>query len=331
MSGWGKMANRTIFIVLLLIIRLSASAQSDSGRRSDWRNHRSTEGSGMDVPIDTVTPLPQLINKLTTDWKFVMTGKAYWIGYTDDMFSIANHGNEAIPLLTGFIDTIHSVKAKEGAIYTLHLIGINSTIVERFFEEFKNRDARNALLKYIGDTELTTTVAYLLNRNPWQTDIPKLMAYLEVPGRDYSKVLSALRMYEVNNSPLHQTISGTIFQRRVRIKTTDYNGIKQVYALAKFQKKFKKNFIVDKEITSSREWTNSFKELSAGKIVRKSASVIACLKTDYLSSYCGYSEQYDYSFDGNTVTVYGPSKARGIWLDWWKNISQKEKEQTFYK
>ncbi len=323
------MANRNIITFLILLTTLSASAQTDSSA-PDRRNYRLTEGSGEKVSIDTVTPLPQLITRLAGDWELIQTFKGYWIGYTDDMFSIAEYGDDAINPLTHFIDTVHSIKAKRGAIYTLHLVGINSTIVGRFFEKFENRNARKALRKYLADTTLHTLVLELLMRDPWVTDIPEYMAYLEAPGKDYSTVLSVLKRYEIENPPLNQRISGGVFERLVKIKADDY-GIKPMDALVTFQKKFSKYFIVDEEIINSKEWTRSHRLLSNVKFSTRKKSVMTYFMSDYFFSYCSFSEIYSYNFDGKIITVYGPAKAREIWLNWWKKIPQDEKEQTYYQ
>lgn len=323
------MESKIIHIFIVLIIGLSASAQTDSNSAFDSRNYLAVEGGGYKVPIDSVTTLPQLVSKLATDWKLVMTGKAYYIGYTDDMFSIANHGNQAIPLLTHFIDTTNTAKAKIGALLVLHLIGINSTIAGRVFEEFKNKNAREALLKYLGDTSLHNNVLSLLMRDPWLTDIPTFMAYLELPERDYAKALSALRRYEINNPPLNQPISGSVFQKRVKYKTTGRYRSEQMHGLISFQKKLEKHLIIDNEITNSTKWANSVKELSIEKTSTQSISVIHYFYAGF-GSFSDFSDLFDYSFDGKTVTVYGPLKAREIWLSWWKSIPKDEKERAFY-
>lgn len=323
------MINKLIITFLILLTILSARAQTDTSA-PDRRNYRLREGGGEKVTIDTITPLPQLINRLAGDWELVQTFKAYWIGYTDDMYSIAEYGNDAINPLIHFIDTVHSVKAKRGAIYTLHLVGINSTIIDRFLEKFENRNARKALLKYMADTTLHTLVLELLMRDPWITDIPEYMAYLEVPGRDYSVVLSVLKRYEIENPPLNQRISGGVFERPVKIKANDYS-IKPIDALVTFQKKFSKYFFIDEEILNSREWIRSHRPLSAIKFSTRTKSVMTYFMSDIFFSYCSFSDIYNYNFDGKILTVYGPTKAREAWLNWWSKIPQAEKERIYYQ
>jgi hypothetical protein len=73
---------------------------------SPEKNERAVEGGWQHVAIDTNTPLPQLIKRLDSNWREIETGKGYWIGYTDDMYSIAAHGDEAIDPLLNFIKSI---------------------------------------------------------------------------------------------------------------------------------------------------------------------------------------------------------------------------------
>ncbi len=94
------------------------------------------EGGAYIPVIDSISSLQYLINKFNGDWKFIPTYKMYWIGYTDYMFSVAARGNDAIPVLINFVDTSKNQHAQEGAIYTLHLIGINGIIAGRFGESF---------------------------------------------------------------------------------------------------------------------------------------------------------------------------------------------------
>lgn len=83
------------------------------------------------MPIDSTTSLINLIDRLSGDWQFIETGKMYWIGYTNDMFSIAARGDSAIGPLVKVVETSSKLKERLGAIYTLHLIGIDRSIKGR--------------------------------------------------------------------------------------------------------------------------------------------------------------------------------------------------------
>jgi hypothetical protein len=100
---------------------------------------RAVTGGSEYVALDTNTPLPQLISRLESNWRLVETGKGYWIGYTDDMYSIAAHGDAAIDPLVGFIKSAQSDKARYGALLSLHLIGIQSRITAGSMRNSKAR------------------------------------------------------------------------------------------------------------------------------------------------------------------------------------------------
>ena len=97
---------RTLTLVLALSFFYSAvNAQIIDSAPSSAPNHRAVLGGEKNVPIDTSTSRPELIKRLEKPWKFVETFKAYWIGYTDDMYSIAAYKDNAIKPLTDLIDT----------------------------------------------------------------------------------------------------------------------------------------------------------------------------------------------------------------------------------
>jgi hypothetical protein len=107
---------------------------------SGKENYLPVEGGAIHMPIDSTTSLINLIDRLSGDWQFIETGKMYWIGYTNDMFSIAARGDSAIGPLVKVVETSSKLKERLGAIYTLHLIGIDRSIKGRGNEPFVNRD-----------------------------------------------------------------------------------------------------------------------------------------------------------------------------------------------
>jgi len=92
-----------------------------------YENYRAVEGGGVKVKIDNETDLNSLILKLESNWGLEMTGKRYWIGYTDLMYSIASRKEEAIEPLMKFYNYTNTANGKFGVLYCLHLIGINSS------------------------------------------------------------------------------------------------------------------------------------------------------------------------------------------------------------
>lgn len=198
---------KSLFISLLFLITWCISqAQIIDRAPSGQVGSRAITGGSEAVKIDTKTPIGDLIKKLELPWDFVETGKLYWIGYTDNMYAIAARKDKAIAPLVSFIASTTNRHAKIGAIYTLHLIGINSSVVGRFVEEFKNKDARNALLDLLKYDELSHTIMTLLTRDPWQSDVPKLFNALSHSKTNYWGILNGLTQYGIKNLPSHQEI-----------------------------------------------------------------------------------------------------------------------------
>ena len=81
----------------------------------------SVQGGVVKVTIDTNTPLPELVERLKGPWREVSTGKGYWIGYTEDMYSIAARSELAIDPLLALARTSNSAHTKRGALLSLHL------------------------------------------------------------------------------------------------------------------------------------------------------------------------------------------------------------------
>ncbi|GAA4048316.1 hypothetical protein GCM10022409_38420 [Hymenobacter glaciei] len=171
----------------------------------------------MEVPIDTVTAVDTLIHRLNGKWEFVETGKAYYIGYTDDMYSIAAHGETAIKPLMEFLKSSATPQGKYGVVYTLHLIGINSVVAGRFYEEFTSKKARQALLSLLNSSELSPAVIHLLMRDPWQSDVPNYFTLLAKPSDNSWILVNALKLQNLPGLPIQQErnipkrISETVF------------------------------------------------------------------------------------------------------------------------
>jgi len=162
------------------------------------------------------TTLDKLIKQLDNNWELEETGKAYWIGYTDLMYKIAEKKDTAIDRLVKYINSTKSDHGKQGAVFCIHLIGIDSKVVGRFKEEFKNKKAREALLKLIKQKELSSLIIFLLARDPWPSDLPVLVNSLE---NNPSNVLAnALFRYSRNKMPFRDSISEYIDTIKVNLE-----------------------------------------------------------------------------------------------------------------
>lgn len=286
---------------------------------------RAIEGQWDKVEIDTTTPLDSLINRLKLPWNFVETGKGYWIGYTDDMFSIAHHKDKAINPLINLIDNTDTLKTKIGALYTLHLIGIDSKIAGRLNEEFNDTLARQALISYLNDNELHQTVLLLLMRDPWPSDIPYFMDYLSIPENEYIMILSALQRYEFDNKPFGQKLSDDVYSMEINIKTNSPHSHNPILYLIALQKKLDGRIFIDNEVVNSKEWMKGEQSLKTADVrtEKQYLGVIIEYLTNTLSSYISFDNRYFYIFKDEIITIYGPEKAREIWLDWWNENNVK--------
>lgn len=304
------------------IITLSLLIVFNIGTLYSQPVYRAVEGGRVEVNIDTITPLEDLVSRLELDWKFAQTGKSYWIGYTDDMYSIAQHGNDAIPYLSQLAKESNSIHTRKGAIYTLHLIGIRCNIKGRFIEEFVDTNARIEILHYLNDPELHKTVVELLMRDPWTIDIPYFMRYLETPNVEYSYVLSALKRYEFENKPLGQKLPDTLLSKEIRVRTTDSSGYSLENMILSLKESMPNSVIIANSILNSEEFSrvNTLDEqmpLQYGKLVIH--LIFYALQGGSL--YCTFDSKYFYSFDEKTIHIMGPNEARAIWLKWWESLN----------
>jgi hypothetical protein len=242
--------------VLLFCILLIAIILSQSCKQHTEFALRIVRGGPDTVIIDNKTPLNKLIKRLNKPWDWVETGAGYWIGYTDDMFSIAFYKEKAIKPLILFITNTDSLKGKIGGIFTLHLIGINSHVAGRQYEEFKDTLARNALFSFIDNPELHKYVLFLLRRDPWAMDIPYIIHYLSIPDRDYLYALSALRRYQpfYDFLPLWQPIPDSILSKELDIYQESDGYNQKISEMIALKNALKGRVIIDKEILQSKEW-----------------------------------------------------------------------------
>jgi hypothetical protein len=303
---------------------------------------RSILGGPDSVVIDTKTPLNQLILRLEQPWKFVETGKGYWIGYTDDMYSIAYHKDNAVKPLLNLIKTSDSLKTKFGCLYTLHLIGINSHIAGRTSEEFKDTLSRKAILSLIGDKQLKATAMSLLSRDPWLFDIPYFIDYISKSDSNNLDVLRGLRPYliKIKDRPLWQDLPEEILNKDITIKTNNFwsHPIADIIAL---KKTLKKRVEIDEEILKSKEWKNGLVAFASdtGEVrnvtyinekeyifIKPQISSIKSFNDNRYEYFLNFfhDDRFIYSYHDETLYILGPKKAREILLKWWTNIDKEK-------
>ena len=307
-------------------------------------NKRAVEGGSQHVGIDTNTPLPQLIKRLESDWKEVPTGKAYWIGYTDDMYSIAAHGEEAIDPLLNFIKNSKSTKARYGALLTLHLIGIESKIAGRFHEKFKNKRVRNYFYELLNDESLRDQVILLLVRDPWPDDLSHLFTLLGHLSDDKCKPLvNALFRYNPTNSSFGGNLPKDSEGAHVAVVVPGaVTEIGELYVFTKEQPdegfdRINKLIDLDTNIVTqsqdaggqrivwkfrdSTEARNRFSPYFSGRDVHKVVYDALLNDRDFIFRYCDLSDPFNFQVTGTNICIITPAAAKARWLKWWQQHS----------
>jgi hypothetical protein len=276
------------------------------------------------VVVDAVVALPELLRRLSNDWQFVETGKGYWIGYTDDMYSIAAHGEAAIAPLLKLAKNAPSSHTRLGAVYSLHLIGIESHEAGRYIEQFKVLAARQALRSLLTDTTVGVTVGKLLMRDPWQSDIPLIFEALEKGGPNDWVLINLLQRYSLTGLPLQQAIPDDIGNEPLQIPPYQWKkgGVAsqlQVHSILQELVKLRpRQIVLKKGVEQLRaSVTTVFSEdmiLSGhmGLCVRD--FLYEMTEVDYLR----LGSQLFYFVEGRRVTVCGPTTARKRTLAWWQ-------------
>ena len=279
------------------------------------------------MKIDTITPLDSLIGRLSKNWQFIETGKMYWIGYTEDMYSIAARGDNAIQPLINVLQNSSSDYAKYGAVYCLHLIGINRTIAGRFYENFANPKARMALLQFLKDTLLQENIMRLLIRDPWQSDISTIIETMKACKQDCWSLVNGLIRYKINNLPIHQTIPDNIKDISVNLKYTNPSVLEA-------------NFDFDGQI---KEALDSFRHLRNKKIAIEDtlfkSKVIGDFGSKYESpvtvqeffslldfdNYTSLGSRVQYYVTEDKLFICSPETARRRLIEWWTKLTDEEK------
>lgn len=300
---------------------------------------------GLDsIIVDTKAPLDELVAKLKEPWKPRNTYKGYWLGYTNTMYSIAYHKEEAIPALTELIKSTNSKETKIAALFTLHLIGINSQVAGRTYEEFKNKPAREAMISCLNDSIIHTDVIRLLKRDPWASDIPYFMKYLAQSNANDTILLSNLRKHIdlIESIPLWQEIPDEILNKKLTIRTNNPDSYNEIIDIVALKKALTNRIVIDSTILESKEWRKGIK--SYNRDTREAyilVTMVAPEKDLHLKPRVQdinlfiYTPMFDYSqlndikfyyaYTNNKLYIYSSQKAREVLLNWWKNLSNQEK------
>jgi hypothetical protein len=307
-------------------------------------NMRAVTGGSEYVALDTNTPLPQLISRLESNWRLVETGKGYWIGYTDDMYSIAAHGDAAIDPLVGFIKSAQSDKARYGALLSLHLIGIQSRITGRFHEEFKSQKVRNIFYELLNDERLRDKVVGLLARDPWPADLPHLFEVLvNIPDDKCRPLVNALFRYNLTNSAFGGTLSNGASGASVIFVGRDSRmEIGELYVFTREQpgegverinnlNHSDTNIVIQSPIPSRERvvWKfrdpadarKRFSQYYRDRDIHDIVGDALSSEVDYIFRYCDLNDPFNYNVAETNVYIIAPPAAKVRWLGWWQQNS----------
>lgn len=324
------------FTILTFLMSQSVFGQVLDVAPTGRQNILQVAGGGIQMKIDSLTELHKLIERLDGDWNFLQTGKGYWIGYTEDMFSIASRGNIAIPALLDFFKNTQSKKGKTGAIYTLHLIGIDRQIVGRFYERFVNPAARTALLKLLSHSEFTYPIMKLLMRDPWKSDVPYLFEILQSKATDETcwRIINALRRYKIFELPITSSLPDSIKDLSITLKVEkastlehDFDFSSQIKeALKEFSFRYPGKIVIEEKLFDddlSKYYKTKLSSALSISIFLISIGIDNNIPFNYSQIGC----KIQYYIDDGKLHFCTINTARQRLLKWWKNLPVEEKNK----
>jgi hypothetical protein len=287
--------------------------------QNDYENYRIAEGGTEKVNIDSKTDLKNLILNLESDWELVMTGKRYWIGYTDLMYSIASRKETAIEPLITFYNSTNSKKGKYGVLYCLHLIGIESTITGRFTEKFVNQNARNALLSYVysKNERIRDLAIELLMRDPWASDVPILMDAMQKSNNDSWTIVNALIRYLPNEGPIQNEINENLKYRVIEFNTPDDICNKKFIPniLQAINNNLPEFVSIEENLLKKNLKGYSCKGFQSSNLEK----LIKDITNNNVFNYCSLGCKVQYYVKGDKIYICSSETAKNRWLDWWEN------------
>lgn len=325
-----------ISIVFNCLLHQAVMGQVVDAAPSGNQNILAVEGGGIVMKIDSITPLNELIERLNGKWRLHETGKGYWIGYTADMYSIASRGDKAIPALTDFIKTTKNNHGKYGAIYTLHLIGIDRQIAGRFYEEFKNPAARAALLDLLPQSDFTYSIMELLMRDPWKSDIPYLFDLLqqETDEEVCWPIINSLDRYKIPSLPITSVLPRSIQDLRIRLQVENENILESSFdfsgqikeALKEFKTLYPGKIKVEDSLFK-QDLSKYYKtKLSSNLSIPDFLSGLKIDRDDPFG-YCDIGCELQYYVEHGRLYFCTISTARQRLLKWWGSLSADERNK----
>jgi len=321
-------------LALILSINHNSEAQIIDRMPTGTNNILPVEGGSITMKVDSITPLRKLIGKLNGNWRFIETGKGYWIGYTNDMFSIASRGDEAIPALVHFFKTTKNEQGKIGAIYTLHLIGIQRKIVGRFSERFVNPEARIALLDLLKEKDYTYWIVKLLMRDPWQSDIPYFFEILrnETDEKLIWPIINSLNRYQIQGLPLNGQLSQSLNDLEIKLLVENENVLEDDFdfnnqikeALRGFSSGYPKLIKVEANLYDENLTPYYKTKLSSSLSIRGLLSSLG-IEEDDPFSYMQIGCKLQYYLENGAINFCTMQTARDRLNSWWDKLTAEGK------
>jgi len=336
-----------IFAVLSGVLLLGCNREDQLDVPPDGTTYLRATANGYHnhiVTPDLTTPFSEILKRFELGWHFECTGKTYWIGYTDDMYSIASRGEAAIPLILDFVANTKSKRAKLAAVYSIHLIGINCIVAGRFTENFESKVARQALLSLLDDKDIAVNVVKLLTRDPWETDLSKLFNKLSGTDIKLNKTITnALFRYPNDCHDFGGTLAEEATSPSVVLVTS--NGEISLGTLTEMTKKEenesrertkqlsggdndliiqwgKENRVwkFENEDWSEKTFANLYPNLKLKDVIN-----YAFLndKIPHLRYFHGLEDPFNVSIVGEDIRLLTPTVSRRIWLEWRASKSKK--------
>ncbi|MBX7222561.1 MAG: hypothetical protein K1Y36_21620 [Blastocatellia bacterium] len=275
------------------------------------------EGGGITIQLDRRTPLPQLVQRLESNWELRVTGKGYWIGFTDDMFSIAAYKEAALPHLQRLMSSTQSAHTKQGVALTAHLIGLNSCINRRMSEPFKSEAARRFLCHWLKDQDVQIQILTLLIRDPHLTDIPYLIEQLKTGTPHAWGFVKALQRYPISNKPVHTELPKELGllecpPTNAKPGVTDEYLTSMLTIIDALQKTEGVNFQIEPHLVDS-DFFGDMKFASSYPVKGRFGGLLSEITA---TGFCWLGLKLEYFVEDHKVVLCGMETARQRWLDW---------------
>ena len=326
-----KQIENLLLIISIVLVGCNSTQHKEPKIR--YTGYRVPIGNGKPIKmhLDSVTPLIKLIDKLETQNKLNRTYNTGFIGYNDLMFSIAVHGDSAIEPLIKFIHSIKSYDAKIGAVFTLHLIGINCKInFENGFEVFPNQHARKALFQLLAEEDsLQPMVMLLLSRKPMASDVPVLFDILNSSKSDCWAITCGLIRYDLKNIPVAQKLPEKIFRKEVYINNP--KGTLNDRAISKTIKKIATKYhdyvvVEDTLFNYHYEMPMMYDRGIMLHMVENHVRIGDVCDFCIFTSIFTFGSNFQYYYKNDKITFCSSKTSKHLWLEWWKSQTHSYKD-----